>query len=179
LTVRGMASGNVGPLARNAIPSTAEAVLGVRLVKGNDPAHMLDLVEAHIRRQGYHIVREEPDRGTRLRHAKIARIRRSGGYPAARTSMDLPVVREVTRAAEAAADAAGLGPLVLLPTLGGSLPLYLFTDVMGKPAVIVPVANHDNNQHAPDENLRLANLWYAVDLYAALLTMPGAALPEE
>jgi hypothetical protein len=41
-----------------------------------------------------------------------------------------------------------------------------------RPRVIVPVANHDDNQHAPDENLRIANLWYAIDLYGALLTMP-------
>ena len=56
--------------------------------------------------------------------------------------------------------------------LGGSLPLYLFTDVMAKPALIVPIANHDDNQHAANENLRIANLWYGIDLYAALLTMP-------
>jgi hypothetical protein len=31
--------------------------------------------------------------------------------------------------------------------------------------------NHDNNQHAANENLRIANLWYAVELYAALLTI--------
>ena len=77
-------------------------------------------------------------------------------------------------AASAAADRAfGEGSLVLSPGMGGTLPLYLFTDVAGKPAINVPVANHDNNQHAPDENLRIANLWYAIDLYAALLTMPA------
>jgi len=43
---------------------------------------------------------------------------------------------------------------------------------MGKPALILPIANHDDNQHAADENLRIANLWYGIDLYAALLTMP-------
>ena len=61
-----------------------------------------------------------------------------------------------------------LGPTILM---GGTLPLHLFTDVAGKPAVVVPVANHDNNQHGANENLRIANLWYAIDLYAALFTM--------
>lgn len=51
------------------------------------------------------------------------------------------------------------------------MPLYLFTESLGKPAVVVPIANHDNNQHAADENLRVANLWYGVDLYAALLAV--------
>jgi acetylornithine deacetylase/succinyl-diaminopimelate desuccinylase-like protein len=48
-----------------------------------------------------------------------------------------------------------------------------FTDVAGKPAVILPIANHDNNQHGANENLRIANLWYAIDLVAELLTAPS------
>ena len=168
LTVRGLSSGNVGARARNIIPASATAALGIRLVKGNDPQAMIDLVENHIRKQGFHIVRDEPDQATRLRYPKIARVRRGGGYPAARTPMDLPIAQNVVAAMT---DAAGEPP-ILVPALGGSLPLYLFTDVLGKPAVIAPIANHDDNQHAPDENLRLANLWYGIDLYAALLTMP-------
>jgi acetylornithine deacetylase/succinyl-diaminopimelate desuccinylase-like protein len=81
--------------------------------------------------------------------------------------MDLPISRQIVAAARHAAG----GDLVLMPSLGGSLPLYLFTDLLGTPAVIAPIANHDDNQHAPDENLRLANLWYGIDLMASLLTM--------
>jgi len=178
LTIRGMAAANVGALATNVIPSTATAALGIRLVKGNEPAHMKDLVEAHLRREGYHIVREDPDMETRLRYPKIVKVTGGGGYPAARSEMDDPWVRQVTAATEAAADRAfGEGSLVLSPALGGSLPLYLFSDVLAKPFVIVPVANHDDNQHAADENLRIANLWYAIDMYAALLTMPPGIIP--
>jgi acetylornithine deacetylase/succinyl-diaminopimelate desuccinylase-like protein len=169
LTVLGLASANVGALASNVIPATATATLGIRLVKGNQPARMQELVEEHIRRQGYHIVREEPDQATRLAHPLIARVtRREGyGYPAARTSMDQPIVQEIIAAA---ARVSG-DDLVLMPGMGGSLPLYLFTDLLGVPALIVPVVNHDNNQHAPNENLRIANLWYGIDLLGSLLTM--------
>ena len=167
LSVLGLSSANVGPLASNIIPETATATLGLRLVKGNDPRQMLDLVEAHIQRQGYHIVREDPDSATRLAHPLLARVTSGRGYPAARTSMDHPIVQR----AIAAATLVSGDDLVLLPGMGGSLPLYLFTDMLAKPALIVPVANHDNNQHAPNENLRIGNLWYAIDLYAALLTM--------
>ncbi len=178
LNIRGITSGNTGALARNVLPSTATASIGIRLVKGNDPARMQELVERHIRGQGFHIVREDPDLETRLAHARIAKVTGGGGYPAARTTMGDPFVQQVIRAGQAAADRAfGPGSLVLLPGMGGSLPLYLFTDVLGRPAVNVPVANHDDNQHAPDENLRIGNLWYAIDLYAALLTMPPAVVP--
>lgn len=178
LTIRGVTAGNTGALARNVIPNEAVAALGVRLVKGNDPDHMRDLIVEHIRAQGFHVVDEEPDLETRLRYDRIARVTGGGGYPAARASMADPYVREVIDAAGEAADRAfGNGALVLTPGLGGSLPLYLFTEILGQPFVNVPVANHDNNQHAPDENLRIANLWYAIDLYAALLTMPERRVP--
>jgi acetylornithine deacetylase/succinyl-diaminopimelate desuccinylase-like protein len=178
LTIRGLSAGNTGALARNVIPNQAVAALGIRLVKGNDPNHMRGLVVEHIRKQGFHVVSEDPDMETRLRHPKIAKVTGGGGYPAARTSMADPFVEEIIAAAGGAADRAfGEGSLVLTPGLGGSLPLYLFTDVLQKPFVNVPVANHDNNQHAPDENLRVANLWYAIDLYAALLTMPPRIQP--
>jgi len=174
LTIRGITSGNTGALARNVIPNTAVAALGIRLVKGNDPAQMGQLVVDHIERQGFHIVSEDPDMETRLRYPLIAKVTGgTDGSPAARTEMSNPYAQEIVAAASAAADRAfGAGSLVLAPALGGTLPLHLFTDVAGKPALIVPVANHDNNQHAPDENLRIANLWYAIDLYAALLTIP-------
>ena len=58
---------------------------------------------------------------------------------------------------------AGDPQLILMPILGGSLPLYLFSDKLAAPIVIVPIANHDDNQHAADENLRLGNLAYGID----------------
>ncbi len=168
LNVRGLASAAVGAAARNIIPTEATASVDIRLAKGDDPEVMLDRVEAHIRTQGFTIVRDEPDLETRLAHPRIAKVIRRSGYPAVRTELDHPAVASVK---EAARRAAGEAPL-MVPTLGGSLPLYLFVDVLEAPVVITPIANHDDNQHAPDENLRLANLWYGVDLMGALLTMP-------
>ena len=175
LNIRGLQSATVGEAARNIIPTEATASIDIRLAKGNDPEAMLDLVEAHIREQGYHVVKEEPDLTNRLEFAKLIKIDRRSGYRAARTSMDLPVAREIIAAATRASD----GDLVLLPTLGGSLPLYLFTETLAAPVVITPIANHDDNQHAPNENLRLANLWYGIDLMASLFTMPAGAGDEE
>ena len=174
LNVRGITSGNTGSLARNVIPNTAVASLGIRMVKGNTPDQLRRLIVGHIERQGFHVVEEDPDMATRLRYPRIAKVTGGrGGSVAARTSMADPFAQSVAAAASLAADRAfGEGALVIAPGMGGTLPLYLFTEVAGKPAIVVPVANHDNNQHAPDENLRIANLWYAIDLYAALMTMP-------
>ena len=134
---------------------------------------MRELVVEHIRRQGCHVVSEDPDMETRLLHPRIAKVTGGGGSIAARTSMANPFAQNIMGTASAAADRAfGPGSLVIAPGMGGTLPLSLFTEIAQKPAIIVPVANHDNNQHAPDENLRIANLWYAIDLYGALLSMP-------
>ena len=167
LNIRGLQSATVGATARNIIPPAATASIDLRLVKGNDPEHMLDLVEAHIQRQGYRIVRDTPTREERLTYDLIARVERGVGYRAVRTSMELPVVQQLRGAVQGAAGE----PPVLMPTMGGSLPLYLFEDLLHSPIVIVPIANHDDNQHAPDENLRLANLWYGIDLMACVLRM--------
>lgn len=168
LNVRGLSAAQTGERAANVIPAVAVASLDLRLVKGNDPEKMLDTVEAHVRRQGFHVVRTDPDAITRAAHGKIAKIVRQPGYPAARTAMDLPILVPLVAAATAAAGE----PPLLVPSLGGSLPLYLFTDLLARPTVIVPIVNHDNNQHAADENLRVANLLAGIDLFAALLAMP-------
>ena len=174
LNIRGITSGNTGALARNVIPNTAVAALGIRLVKGNDPAHLRQLIVDHIQREGFHVVSEDPNMETRRSYPLIAKVTGGGGSRAARTSMSNPFAQSVMAAASSAANLAfGEGSLVVAPGMGGTLPLTPFTEILQKPAIIVPVANHDNNQHAPDENLRIANLWYAIDLYAQLLTMPA------
>ena len=87
------------------------------------------------------------------------------GYNAERTSIDAPLAQSVIAALQ------GRGKAVILPTLGGSLPLYLLRDRLGVDSVTLSLANHDNNQHAEDENLRLGNLWDAIDIAVAILEM--------
>jgi acetylornithine deacetylase/succinyl-diaminopimelate desuccinylase-like protein len=83
--------------------------------------------------------------------------------------MTLPVSRAVRRAV---AEAVG-GPIVEMPTLGGSLPTYLFSEVLRTPLIVLPIVNHDNSQHAADENLRLQNLFDGIELYAGVLARLG------
>jgi acetylornithine deacetylase/succinyl-diaminopimelate desuccinylase-like protein len=166
LNIRGLSSASTGPTARNVIPSTATAEIDIRLVKGLDHRVMVERVLRHIRRQGWHIVSEEPDAAIRLNHPKLIRVVSHDGYNAARTSMDLDISRQVIAAVESVR-----GASARMPTLGGSVPLYLFTDILKVPAIGIPIANHDNNQHSANENMRLQNLWDGIETMAALLTM--------
>lgn len=167
LNLRGIQSG--GAKARNAIQSEATAFIGFRLVPNQTLEKVRAQVEAHVRKQGFYIVYETPDVETRRRHAKIARLRWGKGYPPARTSMDLPVSQAVVRVIEEAVEA----PIIRLPTFGGSGPIYIFQQVLNVPFIIVPMANHDNNQHAENENLRIQNLWDGIEIYASILARLG------
>jgi acetylornithine deacetylase/succinyl-diaminopimelate desuccinylase-like protein len=167
LNIRGMSAARTGSQASNVIPATATASIDIRLVKGIDHNAAAARVIEHIRKQGYDIVDRDPDAQTRLSHAKVAKVVvEPGGYNAARTSMDLPISRLVLRTAESAR-----GPVIKLPTMGGSVPLYMIEETLHAPTITVPIANHDNNQHSFDENIRLENLWDGIDLLAALLAM--------
>jgi acetylornithine deacetylase/succinyl-diaminopimelate desuccinylase-like protein len=166
LNVDGIRSADVGDKARNVIPTTATATIDMRLVAGNDHPRQFDKLAAHIRAQGFHVTAAEPTVEERRRHKWIARVTKKGGYNAERTPIDHPLARDVI-AAVRSADARA----VVLPTLGGSLPLYVLREVLDAPSVTVALANHDNNQHAEDENLRLGNLWDAIEIARAVMTL--------
>lgn len=176
LNVLAMESGGgLSAPARTAIPAYAAARIAMRLVHGIDPARQVDLVVAHIRTQGYHVVENrDPTEAERLAHPLLARVDRRGGNPATRVSMDEPLFRGVVEAMTLR----GVRP-VQLPTLGGSMPFGELSEGVGMPTVGVSLVNHDNNQHAFDENLRLQNLWEGIELLARIITMPrpGAVVP--
>ncbi len=125
LNINGMSSGDVGALARNVIPTTAAAVLDLRLVKGTDHVRQVQKLIDHVRRQGFYVIDRDPTDDQRKHNALIAKvITRPGGYNAERTRMDLPI----SLAAVTAVQATSTQPIVRLPTAGGSLPLSIITD---------------------------------------------------
>jgi acetylornithine deacetylase/succinyl-diaminopimelate desuccinylase-like protein len=168
LNINGFASGDVGGLARNVIPTTATAVLDLRLVKGNDHHRQTQRLIDHIRKQGYHVTEAEPTDVDRSQYPLLARVKvRAGGYNADRTRMDLPISQSIIQAVQSTTP----DKIVLLPTSGGSLPLSIITERLKTVTISVPIANYDNNQHAENENIRLQNLWDGIEIWAAIMTM--------
>ena len=165
LNVNGIRSADVGDNARNVIPTVATATLDLRLVLGNEVDRQVERVIDHIRAQGYQVFEREPTLDERRRFPRVARVTRHPGYPAERAPIDHPLVRSLDSALRVR------GGRVLLPSLGGSLPLYLIRRELGVPSVTVGLWNHDNNQHAEDENVRLGHLWDGIAAVAAIMTM--------
>jgi len=166
LNLRGISGGHVGEQATNTINTEARASIDFRLVPAQTPEKAHERVERHILAQNFFIVHETPDNATRMAHPNVVKlVWGAGGYPPARTSMDLPVSHRVANVITAAQ---GVAPY-LLPSLGGSVPMYLFQRG-NTPVVGLPIVNHDNNQHAANENLRVQNLWDGIEIFAALFT---------
>jgi acetylornithine deacetylase/succinyl-diaminopimelate desuccinylase-like protein len=168
LNINGIQSGNVGAQASNQIPTYATAVLDLRLVLGNDWQRQQEKVIDHIRRQGFTVLDHDPTDAERHAYPKIIKVLTgAGSYNAQRTPMDLPVITQIRNALQTTTP----DPVVLQPTSGGSLPLYLFEQYLHAHTITVPIANHDNNQHAENENIRLANLWSGIESMAAIMQM--------
>jgi acetylornithine deacetylase/succinyl-diaminopimelate desuccinylase-like protein len=165
LNIRGIRSGQVGAEAANAIPVDAMVSLDFRLVPGQTPQGVRAKLEAFLKTKGWTIVTEAPDAAARAAHPRIIRLAWGDGYPALRSDMTSAAAKGVIAAAQ---NAAG-GPVTLLPMMGASVPIYLFDDILKAPVIGLPISNHDNNQHAANENLRLGNLWDGINLYAAMM----------
>lgn len=169
LNLRGIRGGAVGNQTANAIPAEASASVDFRLVPDQNTEDIKRLVETHIKGKGFHVLRLDPDRQERLKYARIIKLEWDEGYPPYRLPLDHPFGRAV---AETLARTLAERPL-RLPALGGSVPMKIFADVLGLPVLGLPIANYDNNQHGPNENIRLENLWDGIVMFAELVSGLG------
>jgi acetylornithine deacetylase/succinyl-diaminopimelate desuccinylase-like protein len=174
INVAGLRSAWVGQKARVAIPSTATASLGIRLVKGNEPEYMYEKIVEHIEKQGFYVVQEDPSPEERMAHPLITKVIRKRSLKASRTSMELPISRRVIDALSGYFEK----DPILIPSMGAGIGIfYLLHDQLGIPVIFAPMVNPDNNQHGPNENLRIGNLWTGMETYAALMMLREGETP--
>ncbi len=168
LNVSGLGAGTVTGQGRTVIPAQAVARMDLRFVKNVTPDAQFARLEAYVRARGFHLIAgDAPTDQERAAYPRLAKLRRMGGYPAGRTPLTDPTALRVVAAVAAATHTTP----ARLPTLGGSTPFYLFSDALGAPTVGMPVVNFDDNQHGPNENLRLGNFFQAIVIMRAIVTM--------
>jgi acetylornithine deacetylase/succinyl-diaminopimelate desuccinylase-like protein len=156
LNICGFASGYSGEGMKTIIPATATAKLDMRLVPDQDPDDVFEKLTRHVRERA-------PD-------VAVARL---GSMLPSRTPIENPYTQAVIAAV---AEATGEEPLVV-PSLGGSLPDYVFTRILGLPSVTVPYANPDESNHAPNENLEIERYLKGIKICATVLRNVGAPEP--
>jgi acetylornithine deacetylase/succinyl-diaminopimelate desuccinylase-like protein len=155
--INGLQAGNVGVTRSTVIPHRATASIDVRLVAGMN----MDTV---CRRIVEHVQDRCPGAHVELIH----------GYEAYKVAVTHPQVQKVIGAVQELCDTMGEAePPVILPTSGGSLPLHGLAQALDIPLISLPLANHDNNQHAPNENLRLGH--FVQGISTMLMVLHGLA----
>jgi acetylornithine deacetylase/succinyl-diaminopimelate desuccinylase-like protein len=166
LNIRGLSSGWVGKESRTIVPATATAELDIRLVKESDYLRLLSLVRSHIEELGYHVIDRMPTDEDRMQFADIVTFTYEYSYAAYRSDIDAAAGRLAR---------AGMRHLygkepILIRTSGGSVPIAPFVEMLGVPAAKVPTVNIDNNQHSPNENLRLGNFIEGIAILMSVLS---------
>lgn len=165
LNIRGMQSGWINDKARTIIPAWARAEIDVRLVLESDPERLIGLIKEHVEKQGYWVLNREPTPEERTRHPKVATLTSEISYQSFRTNLDTPVGKWLRKAL-----IKGFGEEPIRVRMsGGSIPISPFVNTLDIPAVSVPTVNRDNNQHSPNENIRLQNYRNGIKTILAIL----------
>ena len=165
LNIRGLSAAWTGAESRTVIPPEAIAELDVRLVMESDPERLIGLVRHHIEALGYVVLDHAPTGAERAKHERIVSMTSSISYGAFRSDPNSP---------PALLARAGMKHLygkepILIRTMGGSIPIAPIIAALGVPAASVPTVNIDNNQHSPNENLRVGNFIEGIAILMSVL----------
>lgn len=153
LTINGLHGGYGGPGSKTVLPSTAVAKCDIRLIHNQRAEEVFARVQAHV-----------------ARHAPEVEVVWQGGMDPSKTPIDSPYTAPIV----AGITAAQGEPPLLVPALGGSLPEYVWTRILGAPAFVVPYANADEANHAPNENLEVERFISGIKTGAAILAHLGS-----
>ncbi|MBX3082590.1 MAG: M20/M25/M40 family metallo-hydrolase [Anaerolineae bacterium] len=153
LTINGLHGGYGGAGSKTVLPHEAIAKCDMRLVEAQRADDILAKIAVHVKK-----------------HAPDVEFIPDAGMEPSRTPLESRFTEPI-RAAIIAAQ--GNAPL-LIPSAGGSVPDYVFTKILGIPAFGVPYANHDEANHAPNENMTLDRFISGIKTGAAMLTYLGA-----
>ena len=166
INVRGIESGWVREEVRTIVPSECIAEIDVRLVLESDPIRLHNLIKSHIQELGYYAINRRPTKDERLKHNKIVTFVSSFDYDAFRTDIESEIGKWLVKSLK---KTFGIEP-VKKRTSGGSVPISPFVNTLGIPAVTVPTVNQDNNQHSPNENIKIENYITGIETYLGILT---------
>ena len=155
--INGLQAGSVGATRSTVIPHQATVAIDVRLVAGMN-------MDAVCRQIIEHVQAYCPGAQVELMH----------GYEAYKVAVTHPQVQKVIAAMHELCQQLGPAEIpVILPTMGGSLPLNDLAQALSMPLISLPLANHDDNQHAPNENLRLGH--FVQGISTMLMALHGLA----
>jgi acetylornithine deacetylase/succinyl-diaminopimelate desuccinylase-like protein len=166
LNIRGLGSGWIGEQARTIVPATATAEIDMRLVPESEGTRLKSLVKKFIEKQGFYITDSVPSKEERLNHDKIITVLEGTVTDAFRTDLNNTYGNFLVKTLkDTFAD-----EVVQIRIMGGTVPIAPFINELKIPAFIVPMVNPDNNQHSPNENLKIGQIAYGIRAFYAILS---------
>ncbi|MDP5082132.1 MAG: M20/M25/M40 family metallo-hydrolase [Winogradskyella sp.] len=165
LNVRQIETSWKGNEPKTVIPEIAIANIDVRLVVETDGKAQIDKIKSHIENLGYTIFDRDPTDDERLKYSKIVKFTRSNGVNAFRTDLNSNLGSTLRKSLT---EVFGEVP-ISIRTMGGTVPIISAVKTLDIPAIIVPMVNMDNNQHSPNENIRIGNIRQGIKTCIAIL----------
>ena len=165
LNVRQIETSWKGQGLKTVIPEYATAHIDVRLVVETDGKIQLEKIQKHMEDLGYLVLDRDPTDGERLANKKIVKFKRNKGVNAFRTELNSAFGQQLR---SALTNAFGKAP-VSIRTMGGTVPIIPAINKLEIPAIIVPMVNMDNNQHSPNENIRIGNIRQGIKICLSIL----------
>ena len=145
--IAGFMSGYTGPGSKTIVPSEALVKMDFRLVAGQSPGPVVELIRSHLRKRGFDDI-------------EVVDLH---GVEAAKTPVASPIVRTAIETWEDL----GHADAVVYPTIGGSGPTSLIATELGIPTIMTgSVANTDSRLHSPNEWVRLDDYFEAIGYFA-------------
>jgi acetylornithine deacetylase/succinyl-diaminopimelate desuccinylase-like protein len=167
LNIRQIETSWKGDKPKTIIPEFAKVNIDVRLVMETDGEQQLEKIKKHIKKQGFLLLDSVPTDSERLSNAKIVTFIGDKGVNAFRTNIGLEfgslLQKEFKKTFKESP--------VIIRTMGGTVPIIPAIKVLNIPAIIVPMVNMDNNQHNPNENIRIGNIRQGIKICLSIFNM--------
>lgn len=165
LNIRQIGTSWKGKGLKTVIPEYAKVDVDVRLVAETDGKIQLEKIKNHIKKQGFLVLDREPTDEERLSNNKIVTFKTNSGVNAFRTSLNSLFGEKLRMSLTTTF---GKKP-VSIRTMGGTVPIIPAIKKLTIPAIIVPMVNMDNNQHSPNENIRIGNIRQGIKICLSIL----------
>lgn len=166
LNVRQIGTSWKGKGLKTVIPEYATANIDVRLVPETDGKEQLQKIKKHIEQEGYYVIDRDPTDQERLDYSKIVKFIASPRVVNSfRTNPDSDFGKKIRVQLENKFDYTP----ITIRLMGGTVPIVPLINKLNVPTLIIPMVNMDNNQHSPNENIRVGNIRQGINTCLAIL----------
>ena len=165
LSVRQIGTSWKGKGLKTVIPEYATANIDVRLVPETEGVDQLKKIKNHIEEQGFYVIDRDPTDEERQAHPKIVKFTGALSVNSFRTNPDSDFGRKIRNHFRADF---GIDPVVIR-LMGGTVPIVPLINKLKVPTAIIPMVNMDNNQHSPNENIRIGNIRQGIKICLSIL----------